>query len=94
VVRIPAEQQGWLFLFHPRNRGCRSAEAFHCCNYDFRQRVRRVADGHFGAPTYNAALFRLEEQVPKTMPSDTWHNLFYPPPDYKYFENSAELISS
>ena len=28
--------------------------------------------------------------MPKTIPTDTWNNLFYPPPDYKYFENSAQ----
>ena len=33
----------------------------------------------------------MEEQVPKLMPSDTWNNLFYPPPDYQYFENSLQF---
>jgi len=26
--------------------------------------------------------------MPKPLPDDTWENLYYPPPDYKYFENS------
>jgi triacylglycerol lipase len=26
--------------------------------------------------------------MPKPLPADTWNNLFYPPPDYRYFENS------
>ena len=29
--------------------------------------------------------------MPKAMPSDTWNNLFYPPPDYKYFESSEQF---
>jgi triacylglycerol lipase len=30
----------------------------------------------------------LEEIMPKPLPADTWNNLFYPPSDYRYFENS------
>jgi hypothetical protein len=26
----------------------------------------------------------------KPLPADTWDNLFYPPPDYRYFENCAQ----
>jgi triacylglycerol lipase len=26
--------------------------------------------------------------MPKPLPADTWDNLYYPPPDYQYFENS------
>jgi triacylglycerol lipase len=26
--------------------------------------------------------------MPKPLPADTWNNLFYPPPGYRYFENS------
>jgi triacylglycerol lipase len=26
--------------------------------------------------------------MPKPLPDDTWENLYYPPPNYKYFENS------
>jgi len=26
--------------------------------------------------------------MPKPLPADTWNNLFYPPPDYRYLENS------
>jgi triacylglycerol lipase len=29
--------------------------------------------------------------VPKSLPADTWHNLFYPPPTYSYFENSERF---
>ncbi len=29
--------------------------------------------------------------MPKPMPADTWDNLYYPPPDYQYFEDSAEV---
>jgi hypothetical protein len=29
--------------------------------------------------------------VPKTMPNDTWNNLFYPPADYEHFENSGQF---
>ena len=29
--------------------------------------------------------------MPKPMPADTWNNLFYPPPDYKYFEGSDQF---
>jgi triacylglycerol lipase len=31
---------------------------------------------------------RCAVSVPKLLPADTWQNLFYPPPDYKYFENA------
>jgi triacylglycerol lipase len=29
--------------------------------------------------------------MPKRLPADTWNNLFYPPADYKYFENSDQF---
>jgi hypothetical protein len=29
--------------------------------------------------------------MPKPLPADTWNNLFYPPPDYLYFENSDQF---
>jgi triacylglycerol lipase len=29
--------------------------------------------------------------MPKPMPADTWNNLFYPPPDYQYFEDSDQF---
>lgn len=29
--------------------------------------------------------------MPKPLPDDTWRNLFYPPPDYKYFENARNF---
>ena len=29
--------------------------------------------------------------MPKPLPADTWENLYYPPPDYRYFENSARF---
>jgi len=29
--------------------------------------------------------------MPKPLPADTWQNLFYPPPDYKYFENADQF---
>jgi hypothetical protein len=29
--------------------------------------------------------------MPKALPADTWNNLFYPPPGYKYFENSGQF---
>ncbi|HEX7287915.1 MAG TPA: lipase family protein [Candidatus Angelobacter sp.] len=29
--------------------------------------------------------------MPKAIPADTWNNLFYPPRDYKYFENAAQF---
>jgi hypothetical protein len=28
--------------------------------------------------------------MPKPLPDDTWENLFYPPPDYRYFEDCAQ----
>jgi hypothetical protein len=34
------------------------------------------------------AEFGLERIMPKPLPADTWNNLFYPPTDYRYFENS------
>jgi triacylglycerol lipase len=30
----------------------------------------------------------LQRIMPKPLPADTWNNLFYPPSDYRYFENS------
>lgn len=29
--------------------------------------------------------------MPKPLPADTWGNLYYPPPDYTYFENSGRF---
>src|SRR6266516_1192348 len=29
--------------------------------------------------------------MPKPLPDDTWDNLYYPPPTYSYFENSARF---
>src|ERR1700682_5639203 len=29
--------------------------------------------------------------MPKPLPADTWSNLFYPPSDYRYFENSDQF---
>jgi hypothetical protein len=29
--------------------------------------------------------------MPKRLPADTWNNLFYPPADYRYFENSDQF---
>jgi triacylglycerol lipase len=31
------------------------------------------------------------ESMSKLLPADTWNNLFYPPPEYKYFENSVKF---
>jgi triacylglycerol lipase len=33
----------------------------------------------------------LEKIMPKPVPADTWNNLFYPPSDYRYFENSNQF---
>jgi hypothetical protein len=33
----------------------------------------------------------LEKIMPKPLPADTWNNLFYPPSDYRYFENSNQF---
>jgi hypothetical protein len=40
-------------------------------------------------PTYNGSVFG--EEMPKALPADTWNNLFFPPPDYKYFEDSERF---
>jgi len=29
--------------------------------------------------------------MPKPLPDDTWRNLFYPPPDYQYFQNANKF---
>src|SRR5450432_2798997 len=29
--------------------------------------------------------------MPKPLPDDTWANLYYPPPAYKYFENCGQF---